>query len=166
MSPAVCQPNDKDVAALRINRAAGSAFCSTYLQSTKTVTATPLVTSDMRKMVTRTAILVRIQKVQINVYHVVRTKVMKTLSTVVTEMKTATFTDFATKTVMTTMTDLSTDTDTTQITKTKTNQLTDVVTEQVTKTMTKTIDLTSTMEVTDIDTQDITVTVPTTVTIT
>ncbi|KAF4485681.1 hypothetical protein FAGAP_11477 [Fusarium agapanthi] len=165
-APAICQPDDKDIMALRSNKAAGSAFCSTYLQSTKTITATPLVTSDMTKMVTKTAVLVQIQKVRINVYHIVRTKVMKTISTVVTETQTSTVTDFATKTITNTMTDVSTDTDTTQVTKTSIAQLTDVVTEQVTKTITKTIDLTSTMEVTDIDTQDITVSVPTTVTVT
>jgi hypothetical protein len=163
---AVCQPNDKDIVALRSNKADGSAFCSTYLQSTKTVTATPLVTTDMTKMMTKTAVLVQIQKVRINVYHIVRTKVMQTVSTVVTETKTATVTDFATKTITNTMTDVSTDTDTTQVTKTSTALLTDVVTHQVTETITQTIDLTSTVDVTDIDTQDITVSVPTTVTVT
>ncbi|KAF5606717.1 uncharacterized protein FSUBG_5903 [Fusarium subglutinans] len=165
-APAICQPNDKDIVALRSNKAAGSAFCSTYLQSTKTITTTPLVTSDMTKMVTKTAILVQIQRVHVNVNHIVRTKVMKTLSTVVTETQTATVTDFSTQTITNTMTDLSTDTDTTQMTETQTQQLTDVVTEQVTQTITKTIDLTSTVDVTDIDTQEITVSVPTTVTVT
>ncbi|KAL7764030.1 hypothetical protein ACKLNR_005175 [Fusarium oxysporum f. sp. zingiberi] len=82
----------------------------------------------------------------------VRTKVMKTTSTVITETKTALVTDFATKTITDTMTEVSTDTDTTQVTKTSTEQLTDVVTEQVTKTITTTIDLTSTMDITDVDT--------------
>ncbi|SCO90001.1 uncharacterized protein FRV6_14129 [Fusarium oxysporum] len=165
-APAICQPDDKDIMALRSNKADGSAFCSTYLQSTKTITATPLVTSDMTRMVTKTAILLKMQKVRINVYHIVRTKVMKTISTVITETKTALVTDFATKTITDTMTEVSTDTDTTQVTKTSTEQLTDVVTEQVTKTITTTIDLTSTMDVTDVDTQDVTVNVPTTVTVT
>ncbi|WKT50463.1 hypothetical protein QSH57_015411 [Fusarium oxysporum f. sp. vasinfectum] len=165
-APAICQPDDKDIMALRSNKADGSAFCSTYLQSTKTITATPLVTSHMTKMVTKTAILLKMQKVRINVYHIVRTKVMKTISTVITETKTALVTDFATKTIIDTMTEVSTDTDTTQVMKTSTEQLTDVVTEQVTKTITTTIDLTSTMDVTDVDTQDVTVNVPTTVTVT
>ncbi|KAK7579397.1 hypothetical protein V3481_015197 [Fusarium oxysporum f. sp. vasinfectum] len=165
-APAICQPDDKDIMALRSNKADGSAFCSTYLQSTKTITATPLVTSHMAKMVTKTAILLKMQKVRINVYHIVRTKVMKTISTVITETKTALVTDFATKTITDTMTEVSTDTDTTQVMKTSTEQLTDVVTEKVTKTITTTIDLTSTMDVTDVDTQDVTVNVPTTVTVT
>ncbi|KAF5627282.1 uncharacterized protein FTJAE_9367 [Fusarium tjaetaba] len=165
-APAICQPDDKDIVALRSNKADGSAFCSTYLQSTKTVTATPLVTTDMTKMMTKTAVLVQIQKVRINVYHIVRTKVMQTISTVITETQTSTVTDFATKIITNTMTDVSTDTDTTQVTKTSTAQATDVVTQQITKTITQTIDLTSTMDVTDIDTQDITVSVPTTVTVT
>ncbi|KAK2691649.1 hypothetical protein QWA68_007707 [Fusarium oxysporum] len=165
-APAICQPDDKDIMALRSNKADGSAFCSTYLQSTKTITATPLVTSHMTKMVTKTAILLKMQKVRINVYHIVRTKVMKTISTVITETKTALVTDFATKTITDTMTEVSTDTDTTQVMKTSTEQLTDVVTEKVTKTITTTIDLTSTMDVTDVDTQDVTVNVPTTVTVT
>ncbi|KAF5970871.1 hypothetical protein FCOIX_10094 [Fusarium coicis] len=165
-APAICQPDDKDIVALRSNKADGSAFCSTYLQSTKTTTVTPLVTTDMTKMVTRTAVLLQIQRVRINVYHIVRTKVMKTVSTVVTETKTATVTDFATQTITNTMTDLSTDTDTTQLTETTTAQLTDVVTEQVTTTITTTIDLTSTLDVTEVDTQDATVNVPTTVTVT
>ncbi|KAJ4074492.1 hypothetical protein NW761_013708 [Fusarium oxysporum] len=165
-APAICQPDDKDIMALRSNKADGSAFCSTYLRSTKTITATPLVTSDMTKMVTKTAILLKMQKVRINVYHIVRTKVMKTISTVITETKTALVTDFATKTITDTMTEVSTDTDTTQVTKTSTEQLTDVVTEQVTKTITTTIDLTSTMDVTDVDTQHVTVNVPSTVTVT
>ncbi|KAG7429376.1 hypothetical protein Forpi1262_v010163 [Fusarium oxysporum f. sp. raphani] len=165
-APAICQPDDKDIMALRSNKADGPAFCSTYLRSTKTITATPLVTSDMTKMVTKTAILLKMQKVRINVYHIVRTKVMKTISTVITETKTALVTDFATKTITDTMTEVSTDTDTTQVTKTSTEQLTDVVTEQVTKTITTTIDLTSTMDVTDVDTQHVTVNVPSTVTVT
>ncbi|EXL80391.1 hypothetical protein FOPG_06024 [Fusarium oxysporum f. sp. conglutinans race 2 54008] len=165
-APAICQPDDKDIMALRSNKADGSAFCSTYLRSTKTITATPLVTSDMTKMVTKTAILLKMQKVRINVYHIVRTKVMKTISTVITETKTALVTDFATKTITDTMTEVSTDTDTTQVTKTSTEQLTDVVTEQVTKTITTTIDLTSTIDVTDVDTQHVTVNVPSTVTVT
>ncbi|KAH7214411.1 hypothetical protein DER44DRAFT_805666 [Fusarium oxysporum] len=151
-APAICQPDDKDIMALRSNKADGSAFRSTYLQSTKTMTATPLVTSDMTKMVTKTAILLKMQKVRINVYHIVRTKVMKTISTVITETKTALVTDFATKTITDTMTEVSIDTDTTQVTRTSTEKLTDVVTEQVTKTITTTIDLTSTMDVTDVDT--------------
>ncbi|CVL10432.1 uncharacterized protein FPRN_12974 [Fusarium proliferatum] len=165
-APAICQPDDKDIVALKSNKADGSAFCSTYLQSTKTITTTPSVTSDMTKMVTKTAILLQIQKVRINVYHIVRTKVMKTVSTVVTDTKTVTVTDFATKTITNTMTDISTDTDTTQVAKTTAGQLTDVVTEQVTTTITTTIDLTSTMDVTDVDTQDVTVSVPTTLTVT
>ncbi|TXC00496.1 hypothetical protein FocTR4_00014637, partial [Fusarium oxysporum f. sp. cubense] len=151
-APAICQPDDKDIMALRSNKADGSAFRSTYLQSTKTMTATPLVTGHMTKMVTKTAILLKMQKVRINVYHIVRTKVMKTISTVITETKTALVTDFATKTITDTMTEVSTDTDTTQVTRTSTEKLTDVVTEQVTKTITTTIDLTSTMDVTDVDT--------------
>ncbi|KAF4432603.1 hypothetical protein FACUT_8366 [Fusarium acutatum] len=165
-APVVCQPDDKNIVALKSHKADGSAFCSTYLQSTKTITATPLVTSDMTKVVTKTAMLLQIQKVRINVYHIVRTKVMKTISTVVTDTKTATITDFATKTITDTMTDVSTDTDTTQVTKATTERLTDVVTEQVTKTITTTIDLTSTMDVTDVDTQDVTMSVPTTLTVT
>ncbi|KAF5717005.1 hypothetical protein FGLOB1_2220 [Fusarium globosum] len=165
-APAICQPDDKDIVALKSNKADGSAFCSTYLQSTQTITTTPLVTSDMTKIVTKTAILLQIQKVRINVYHIVRTKVMKTVSTVVTDTKTVTATDFATKTITNTMTDISTDTDTTQITKTTTGQVTDVVTEQVTTTITTTIDLTSTMDITDVDTQDVTLSVPTTLTVT
>ncbi|SCV52132.1 uncharacterized protein FFFS_10167 [Fusarium fujikuroi] len=163
-APAICQPDDKDIMALKSHKADGSAFCSAYLQST--VTATPSATSDMTKMVTKTAILLQIQKVRINVYHIVRTKVMKTVSTVVTDTKTATVTDFATKTITNSMTDVSIDTDTTQVTKTTTGHLTDVVTEQVTTTITTTIDLTSTMDVTEVDTQDVTVSVPTTLTVT
>ncbi|EXL55748.1 hypothetical protein FOCG_06296 [Fusarium oxysporum f. sp. radicis-lycopersici 26381] len=144
-APAICQPDDKDIMALRSNKADGSAFCSTYLQSTKTITATPLVTSDMTNMVTKTAILLKMQKVRINVYHIVRTKAMKTISTVITETKTALVTDFATKTI---------------------RHHDDGMTEQVTKTITTTIDLTSTMDVTDVDTQEVTANVPTTVTVT
>ncbi|RKL03529.1 hypothetical protein BFJ71_g4069 [Fusarium oxysporum] len=144
-APAICQPDDKGIMALRSNKADGSAFCSTYLQSTKTITAPPLVTSDMTNMVTKTAILLKMQKVRINVYHIVRTKVSKTISTVITETKTALVTDFATNT---------------------NHGHHDEVTEQVTKTITTTIDLTSTMDVTDVDTQDVTANVPTTVTVT
>ncbi|KAF5546401.1 hypothetical protein FPHYL_10494 [Fusarium phyllophilum] len=163
---AICQPDDKDIVALKSNKADGSAFCSTYLQSTKTITATPLVTSDMTKTVTKTAILLKFLTVRINVYHIVRTKVMKTVSTVITETKTDVITDFATKLITNTMTDISTDTDTTQLTKTNTEHMTDVVTEQVTKTITTTVDVTSTVDVTDIDTEDVTVNVPTTVIVT
>ncbi|KAF4335385.1 hypothetical protein FBEOM_10794 [Fusarium beomiforme] len=161
----ICLPSDPDVKALKSNKAAGSAFCSTYMQSTKTVTVSPLVTTDITKLETKKATLVKIEIVRLNIHYVVRQKVMSTFTTTVTDTSTAVVTDYITQIITGTQTNLLTDTDTTEVTEIDTQQMTNIVTQQVTTTITTQVDVTSTVDVTDAVTKEATVIVRAAVTV-
>ncbi|KAK6700988.1 hypothetical protein SNK04_010922 [Fusarium graminearum] len=162
----VCRDNDQDLKALKSNKADGSAFCSTYLQITKTSTVTPLASTTATRWVTKSTRLVSVQKVQFIVRHVFRAKVTKTASITLTKTNTATVTDLKTEMETGTQIDDVTDTDIAQVTETGVAELTEHVTRHVTTTVTATVYTTSTKDVTNISTMQLTKEDPTTVTVT
>ncbi|OBS20477.1 hypothetical protein FPOA_06845 [Fusarium poae] len=162
----VCKIGDRNLLALKSHKADGSAFCSTYLQTTKTSTITPVASATTTKWMTRSVRLVVIQKVHFIVKHISRIKVMRTASTTITKTKTISVTDVGTKKVTGTRTDKIMNTDTAQVTKTGTAQITKRVTRHFTITATATVYTTSTRDVTRTSTMQLTEEAPTTITVT
>ncbi|EKJ75804.1 hypothetical protein FPSE_03984 [Fusarium pseudograminearum CS3096] len=161
-----CKSGDKNFKALRNHKVDGSAFCSAYLQITRTSTITPVASTAATKWVTKSARMVVIQRVHFIVKHISRLKVMRTAVMTLTKTKTASVTSFRTKTVTGAQTDKIMKIDTYQVTKTDTDQFTKRVTRHFTTTVTAIVYTTSTKDITSTSTLQLTEEAPTTITVT
>ncbi|KAF6520643.1 hypothetical protein HZS61_014901 [Fusarium oxysporum f. sp. conglutinans] len=160
---AVCKASDPNNQAFKKNQANGSAFCSTYIQSTVLTTITPVIRSTSLKVTATTTTLIGVTTVRTTTFLVTVTTTTKTDLTTVTQTSTALVTDFTTKTLTNTATNRITNTKAVQVAVTDVEQATQRITKGATTTVTVDVDTTVTTNVTDASTVDVLTTISITV---
>ncbi|KAH7265620.1 uncharacterized protein BKA55DRAFT_535544 [Fusarium redolens] len=155
----VCKASDPNNQAFKKHQADGSAFCSTYIQSTTSTAVTPIARTTSFKSKVTTITLIGVTTVRTTTFLVTVTTTTKTDLTTVTQTSTALVTDVTTKTLTNTATNRVTNTKSVQVAVTDVEQITQRITKGVTTTVTVDVDTTVTTDVTDASTVDVLTTI-------